>query len=369
MSKTKGKCVFNEKLREKYPYLEKAQSANTVFCKKCSSVFSIAGGGNSDISRHVNTAKHKAALKAASASKPIPSHFRVNDEKSAMEGVWAYHTINANQSFQSSECAAKIFKTCFKMENFSCSRTKCQVIVTGVFEPYAKQMLKNELEQCHYVSIYTDASNHGSIKIFTVLVRYFLPRVGICVKVLDISSKPGETSLIISDLIQTAICEFGLEKKVVAFCGDNAKVNFGGITRGGENNVFHRLQVTFPHLIGIGCTAHIVHNALKKACDVIPFDVEHIIVKIYAHFYLYTVRTEALKAFCDEADVEYKKLLGYAKTRFLALGPAIKRILQLFDALKIYFTKLPKGERVVKEFFNNAESKFWLLFVQEQVHN
>lgn len=59
-------------------------------------------------------------------------------------------------------------------------------------------------------------------------------------------------------------------------------------------------------------------------------------------------------------------LLGYAKTRFLALGPAIKRVLKLFDALQSYFIDLPKGEKVLKKFFQTPESKFWLLFVQDQ---
>lgn len=107
---------------------------------------------------------------------------------------------------------------------------------------------------------------------------------------------------------------------------------------------------------------------MKKACDAIPIDVEYIVVKIYSHFYIYTVRVEALKGFCDEADVEYLKLLGYAKTRFLALGPAIKRILKLFDALKLYFLQLKKGEDVLKKLFKVPDSKFWLHFVLEQVN-
>lgn len=110
-------------------------------------------------------------------------------------------------------------------------------------------------------------------------------------------------------------------------------------------------------------------QCIKNACETVPFDVEHIIVKIYSHFYIYAVRTKALKEFCDEADVEYMKLLGYAKTRFLALGPAIKRILKLFDALKLYFVGLQKGEKVLKNFFEAPDSKFWLIFIQEQVNN
>lgn len=145
-------------------------------------------------------------------------------------------------------------------------------------------------------------------------------------------------------------------------------MNFGGETRGGQNNVFFRLKSWFPHLIGINCAAHVNHNALKHACDVLPMDAEYIVVKIYSHFYIYTTRTEKLKSFCAEVNIEYEKLLGYAKTRFLALGPAAKRILKVYEGLKQYFLALPaKEEKKLKQFFENPESKFWLMFVQEQV--
>lgn len=365
----RSKNIFNENLRSKYPFLQKTKSESDVLCKKCGAKFSIANGGNADIVRHVNCKKHRDALNAASTSQTITSHFKstLDVHSAAMEGVWAYHVINSNHSFKSSTCSSKIFKSCFKMKKFSCSEKKCQAIITNIFAPHAQQLLQQDLKKCHYVSIYTDASNHGNIKLFPVLVRYFIPTVGVRVQVLDITSEGGETSTIISELISSATSKFDLKKKIVCFCGDNAKVNFGPETRGGKNNVFYRLKQWLPHLIGIGCVAHITHNALKFACGVIPFDVEWAIVKIYSHFYLNTVRATALEKFCEEADVEYNKLLGYAKTRFLALGPAAKRIVQLFDPLQMYFRTLEKGEQKLKEFFKEPSSKFWLQFVQEQV--
>lgn len=98
-----------------------------------------------------------------------------------------------------------------------------------------------------------------------------------------------------------------------------------------------------------------------------PFDVECVIVKIYAYFYIYTTRVTELQQFCDESGVEYIKLLGYAKTRFRAMGPAIKRVLRLYEPLKILFLGLQKGEKLLKKFFSNPLSKFWLHFVLEQV--
>lgn len=93
-------------------------------------------------------------------------------------------------------------------------------------------MILEDLKQCTYVSIYTDASNHGNTKLFPVLIRYFNLISGVFVKVLEVSAEVGETSEIISNLIWNVAREYGIETKIVAFCGDNAKVNFGGLSRG-----------------------------------------------------------------------------------------------------------------------------------------
>lgn len=357
MPKTiKGKCVFNTKLKSAYPFLETTKHESVVFCRKCKSEFPIASGGKSDIARHLKTSKHLSALNAASTSQKIDSFFPSTFDAAiaAIEGTWAYHGVNANHSFKSSDCASKNFRTCFKMKSFACSQKKCQAIIVNVFAPKVTKMLNEHLDECSYVSVYTDASNHGNVKIFPVLVRYFIPTIGVQVKVMEIESTSGETSQIIEDLITETAVKFRVKEKIVAYCGDNAKVNFGGVTRGGQNNVFARMKSWLPHLIGIGCTAHILHNLLKSACDVLPFDVECVVVKIYSYFYIYTTHEEALKSFCEEADIEYLKLLGYAKTRFLALGPAIKRILHLFEPLKKTSSRIEKRRNTTERIFQQS---------------
>lgn len=142
MAKPKSKCHFNEKLREKYPYLEATKIDTSVHCKKCRGVFSIASGGVNDIERHLNTKKHRQAAQAASTSASIQGYFPKDDDLnlSAQEGVWAFHLLKDNLSFRSSDCASKIFKYCFDMKQFACARTKCEAIITNVFAPHSDKM-------------------------------------------------------------------------------------------------------------------------------------------------------------------------------------------------------------------------------------
>lgn len=202
-------------------------------------------------------------------------------EVAAMEGAWVYHTVKENHSFRSNDCASKLIQICFE-KKFRCARTKTESIVSNVLAPIVTSELKNQLSKCHCVTIFTDASNHGSRKIFPILVRFFLPYE---VKLIEFQEQPGETSDIIANYLMKVLAYNKPTSKIVAFCGDNTNCNFGGLKRQGVNNVYAKLNLSLGRtLIGIGCGAHIIHNAIKTAADYQPIDLECVIVKIYSHF-------------------------------------------------------------------------------------
>ncbi len=95
----------------------------------------------------------------------------------------------------------------------------------------AMEELKEQLRNAHCISLSTDASNHGSIKLFPIVVRYFLPHEDVRVKFLEFRELPGETSDLIINYLMEVLCANDLVKKIVAFCGDNTNCNFGGKNR------------------------------------------------------------------------------------------------------------------------------------------
>lgn len=372
----KRQCTFNITLQNKYPFIKQRSgttSTANVTCEKCRTDFSVSHGGASDIEKHLKSEKHKLSDQAAASSSSMLTFFKRTNlptskdlDIAAAEGAWAFHTVQENQSFRSNDCASHLIQTCFE-QKFRCARTKSQAIVVNVLAPMATAELKENLREAHCITLLTDASNHGSIKLFPVLIRYFLPYEGVKVKVLEFREQPGETSDIIVDYIKEVLSSNDLNKKIVAFCGDNTNCNFGGKNRKGSNNVYAKLNKSLGRqLIGIGCGAHIVHNAIKTAADCLPVDFESIIVKIYSFFYIYSVRVEALKEFCDSTDTEYHKLLGYSKTRWLALMPALERVIKMFQPLKSYFLSIDKCPNILKMFFDNPSSELWLYFLHAQ---
>lgn len=232
------------------------------------------------------------------------------------------------------------------------------------------EMVSKDLKQARFVALAGDASNHGNIKMFPIVARYFSLKLGVQHKMVDFKSLSDETANTVTEVVDSVCKKNDLEKKFASFSADNAPVNFGGVTRGGNVNIFHQLQAIYGNrLIGVGCNAHLLHNTIQNACNGIDvFKIEAVVVKIYKYFYRNTVRVTRLKEICDSSDTEYMQLLGYGKTRFLAFKNCIARIIQLFDVLKTFFLN-PQEKNVPEkliQFFNSPIAKLLLIFVRDQ---
>lgn len=367
----KRKCHFNDQLKKEFPFLISKRDT-IVFCNVCRGEFCIAVGGRAAVTKHLNTNKHKQSLDASVSTSKVTIFFKTSnyseDEKqlAVMEGTFAFHTIIHSQSFRSMDCTTKLLKK-FHNAKFSCARTKCEAIIKSVFKNYCDTILAEDLKNAKFVTILSDASNHNEIKLYPILVRYYNVTKGIQVKILNLESIEGETAEILSNRLYRVINENNLKSKVVALTADNTNTNFGGRRRKGVNNVYVKLQDLLQRKIrGIGCNAHILSNAINTASCAMPIDVEVIITTIYLYFSRFTVRVATLKQFCEDANVEYKKLLGYSKVRWLALTPAIERVLQLFEPLRSYFLSLEKYPKILESFFNNELSEILMYFVHNQ---
>lgn len=178
-----------------------------------------------------------------------------------------------------------------------------------------------------------------------------------------------ETGEMVFNKVKAVIDSFGLRKKFICYGGDNCNTNFGGVQRGGEKNVFNRLQDEFGQkIIGMGCNAHLAHKAIERACHQFQphFDIEASVVKIYGYFKNITVRNTRLRQLYS-GDEDQIKLLGYSNTRFIGMKNCISRILKFFELLKIFFTEEEKDPPIdLVRFFEHKLAKSLLIFVHDQ---
>uniref|UniRef100_A0A8C6K6H0 Uncharacterized protein n=1 Tax=Nothobranchius furzeri TaxID=105023 RepID=A0A8C6K6H0_NOTFU len=327
------------------------------------SEFSVAHGGNADVHNHVKTSKHKRCQQAGSSVSMFFSATAAGDKdlkRAAQEATFAYHLVKHNHSFRSMDCTAGLLRKCYD-QRFTCARTKAEAVVTSVIAPHAMDLLKEDTTDATLVSVAVDTSNHKAVKLVPVVVRYFKITEGVRVKILDFTSLPGETSTLLCDEVYRCLSAFGLVDKVVGFCADNTNTHFGRKARRGQNNVFHKLDQATPNgLVGVGCAAHIVHNAVQSLVDTLPCDIEHFVVKVFGYFHIYTDRTEELKDFCSFVDVEHATLLGTSRTHWLYLALT-------YPALQSYFRSQEKAPNSIIKFLENQVCEAWLWFIHNQL--
>lgn len=376
----KRKCHFNDELQKKFPMFKAAKIGNEVFCPTCNSTFSIANKGKSDLEQHLNTQKHQQKIRAAGGAgcSKVTDFFVERFSKqeeliSATEGALAFHTIKHNFSFRSTDCTTKLLKKILPdseiAKKISSARTKTEAIITGVLAPHTLKMLKTEAEKCNYLGICTDASNHKDLKMFPILIQFFDQKTGINVNVLKVSSLKDEKSDTIVNYLYETLESNGLLNNCIAFSGDNCNTNFGGVKRAGTKNVFKGLSEKLKKsIVGIGCPAHILNNTVQHGCDSLPVDIDSLILKIYNHFSIYTLRVEKLKEFCEFVEIKYKKLLFHSKTRWLSLFPCINRILEVYEGLTSYFLSEPAAPVTLKLFFEDGLNEAYLWFIHSLMY-
>ena len=111
-------------------------------------------------------------------------------------------------------------------------------------------------------------------------------------RILDFYEEPDESSDSIKNTIIRAIQKLGLDPKcIVSYTADNASVNYGK-----NCSVYTKLQTEInSQLIKANCNCHVLHNAAKKALKVLSFDIEVLILKVYAEFSTSAKRVAELK--------------------------------------------------------------------------
>ncbi|XP_028158533.1 uncharacterized protein LOC114351490 [Ostrinia furnacalis] len=326
--------------------------------------------GAADIEKHINTEKHKKQSRLCASTSKLDNFVSMQgkDKNSAVDATLAFHVVKHHQSYKSMDCTSPLLKKLFSdselARSLACARTKSEAIINNVIAPYSIEMLLQKLQDIVFFGCSTNASNHNAEKIFPIIIPFFDRKTGIQSKLIELSALANETSMTIANHLLTTLQKYNLKQKCVSFTGDNANVNFGGAARNVGNNVITHLNNNADHeIVGVGCPAHILHNAIRHATDLLDFDVESLVMKIFNHFSVCTVRTENLKELCNYVEINYEKLLCHSKTRWLSLFPAIERILELYEALKEYFLTGDKSPVIIKKFFESDTSEIYLFYL------
>ena len=239
-------------MQEKHPCSRKGRNDYEADCLVCKSgtYISVVHKGNGNLNTHLQSEKHRKAVRRAVASTKITNYFvtagsKCEDEITAVEGTLAFHAVKHHHSFLSTGCTLVLLKKIFPDSNvakkFGSGRTMTEKVVTSVFAQYSiDAILKSYENDIAYFGVATDGTNHNELKLFPIIIQYFDWRKGgLQSKLIEFTNKANETADTIATYVKDTLEKRMLLKKCVAFTGDNCNTMFGGLRRNGQgNNVF-----------------------------------------------------------------------------------------------------------------------------------
>ena len=222
MANAKRKCTFTNEMLEKHQCLRKGRNDYEAECLVCKSgtYISVVHKDNGDLNAHLQSEKHRNAVRGAVTSTKMTNYFvsagsKCEDEITAAEGTLAFHAVKHHHSFLSMDCTSVLLKKILPdsnvAKNFSGGRTKTEKVVTSVLEQYSIDAVLKSFEESDitYFSVATDGSKHNELKLFPIITQYFDWRQsGLQSKLMEFTNKANETADTIATYVKNT-----LEKK------------------------------------------------------------------------------------------------------------------------------------------------------------
>ena len=124
---------------------------------------------------------------------------------------------------------------------------------------------------------------------------------------------------------------------------------------GGHNSVSSRLNKYFPGITIFKCICHSIHICASEAAKELPKHCEDLIKYIFSHFSVSAKRSNEFKDYQAFLDLKPHKLLHPCQTRWLSLLSAVRRVVDQWTALLVYFKAiapidtLPSVLRIIRD--------------------
>lgn len=132
------------------------------------------------------------------------------------------------------------------------------------------------------------------------------------------------------------------KENLIGFASDGASVMVGV-----RNSVMSRLKTEIPHIFLLKCICHSFHLCASSACSKLPKGVEDVTRDVYNYIANSPKRVQVLKEFQVFTQTKIHKILHPSQTRWLSLENVVCRIIEQYNALKLFFTDAVAIDRLL----------------------
>lgn len=271
-----------------------------------------------------------------------------------------------------SELFGEMFPDSEIAKGYSCKRTKTAQLIYDVMAPSFEKQLLTDIKKTSELSgntvfslIIDESTDITTEKLLAVAVKFYcINNDKLKTKFLCSVRLSGETAEDIFNSLCQSLIDLNLNiKDILGFAADTTNVMFGR-----NNSVVSKIKNVNPNCIFVKCVCHSCALAVSYACKKLPRALDQVVKETHNYFSHSSKRQREFVEFQEFADSQLHTILRHYEIRWLSLHACVNRILEQWDALKLYFQQEHLVEHnhsasFLHESFENKQIKLYFLFL------
>ncbi|KAL5237061.1 hypothetical protein ACI65C_004471 [Semiaphis heraclei] len=327
-----------ERLPDLQKWLTCSKKGNIYF--HCNVCYDDYLGGLTAVLKHGSSEKHKknslSVRNMIDHMSKLKSLKTLEDKTKESELRLSMFIVEHNISLRTSDHLVQLIKSILY-------RTKATALINNVIGKFSFENLISRMQNSYFSILIDESTDRSAIKHLAIVVRIMDKNQFLFFNTNNIPYKDN----------------------LIGFASDGANVMF---------SCKHSVKTLLEEVRGIflvKCICHSIALCASYAAEKLPNTVEDLIRDIYTYMKLSYKRQSEYKEFQVFVDAKPHKLLQASQTRWLSLHSCVKRILEQYKALKLYF----EGEHLIDNkdgnihsFLSNPFTELYLNFLDFALH-